>query len=386
MEFIEEILSNTNQVSSEPEYGNATNYYKIDISKNNMIYVAKSGTTHLAGDGTGFEIRHGTDTTVIIPKYLLDHSNPILRVTLEEVGIQNSYGLEKSTPNRFSRSLPKNGFPNFTGEAHRQDILTQINSATPVVVSGVISVSMDTKAFNSDATVFFDANNWEFHGGFSKGLSSSKSNKVFSGSTGLAYHTGSFDVFEKLGASYQASYFGLAFTIDDNNQITSDGVIMFLSTDSEFSAKGAAAKDLSPFIKKSLFLLNETDMDMVKALYWIHVVSNLNKALDSVLANITESEDDCSTNEDCNSNEDNDSDSDNGSDSDSGSVGGGVGGGGGINNPSDDSSGIHNWGGDGHHGNACSFCHAVEGGGEEGDDVPAGIVTVGPITVTPIYF
>lgn len=352
LEFIEEIKSDSNLASLDSVYGNAEHYYQIDVSRKDALYDIKSGAIYYSSDGgTGFEVTRGENTTIVIPKYLINTNNPIMRVTLEDVGLQKSYGL-KNNASKFKTFVSPYIFPDMSGEAQRQDVLTRIDSATPVVVSGVISTSVDLRAFNADGTVFFDANNWAAHGGFSAGPSNSKSKNVFSGFTGLAYHSGNFDVFEKLGATYQASHFGVSFTVNDAHEISSDGFILFFSPNSEFSASGGISKDLSSYIKTAYFGLNNQDMNMLKTLYWMHVLINMNKTLDALSQKIDQVMSELDLETDSNTNVDD----------------------GGLPDdlPGDGPGDGHNWrhgtGGRG----SCTLCHERKG-----------TVEIGPITITP---
>ncbi|BCK04982.1 hypothetical protein EFU53_003156 [Vibrio cholerae] len=289
LEFLEEIKSQTKQVSLQPAYASADYYYRIDSSRSKTMNDMVSGAVYTSGGGTGFEITHETDTVIIIPKYLVNHTLPIIRVTLENVGLQYTNGARENAASRFRRSVSPNDIPNWSGEAERQNILNRIDASTPVVISGVVSSSMDMGAVNADATLFIGADGLKLHGGFSSGFSSDLSHsksKPFAGFTGLAYHQGDVNVFQDLGASAQVSFFGLAFTVDRGYNVTSDGVILYFSPKSEISVSGALAKDLSPFIKSTLFALNNLDMELLRTLYWIHLINELNKAFQYLTENI----------------------------------------------------------------------------------------------------
>ncbi|ENM3780340.1 hypothetical protein QMW93_001322 [Vibrio cholerae] len=63
-------------------------------------------------------------------------------------------------------------------------------------------------------------------------------------------------------------------------------MILYFSPKSEISVSGALAKDLSPFIKSTLFALNNLDMELLRTLYWIHLINELNKAFQYLTENI----------------------------------------------------------------------------------------------------
>ncbi|AIS58282.1 hypothetical protein ABF162_24990 (plasmid) [Vibrio coralliilyticus] len=359
LEFIEEITSQKKQVSLQPGYASADSYYQIDSSRSLAMYDMTSGAEYASGGGTGFQVTHDTDTVITIPKYLVNDTLPVIRVTLENVGLQHTYGSRDNAASRFRRSLSPNHFPNWSGEAERQNILNRIDASTPVVISGVVSASMDLGAVDADATLFMSADSLKLHGGFSSGFSHSSSNR-FAGFTGLAYHSGDVNVFQDLGASVQASFFGLAFTVDKDYNITSDGVILYVSPKSEFSITGAAAQDLSPFIKSTFFLLNDVDMELLQTLYWIHLVSQLNQAFQDLTENIDQVM------------------SELGLPTEGSSGGGSQNGAGGRPGSSsgDDSQGaFHVWGSGSAGGASCLYCHQ--------EDEPKGTVTIDTIISYP---
>ncbi|HAS6064651.1 TPA: hypothetical protein I7135_21075 [Vibrio vulnificus] len=361
LEFLEEIKSQTKQVSLQPAYASADYYYRIDSSRSKTMNDMASGAVYSSGGGTGFQITHETDTVIVIPKYLVNDTLPIIRVTLESIGLQYTYGARENAASRFRRSVSPNNFPNWSGEAERQNILNLIDASTPVVISGVVSSSMDMGAVNADATLFISADGLKLHGGLSSGFSSDLSrskSKPFAGFTGLAYHQGDVNVFQDLGASAQVSFFGLAFTVDKDYNVTSDGVILYVSPNSEISISGALAKDLSPFIKSTFFALNNLDMELLRTLYWAHLINELNKAFQYLTENINQVmlEQGFPT---------------------QGSNGGGNQNGIGGSSWDDSQGASHVWGVGGRGGTPCLFCH--------NEEESKGKVTIGPITIAPKF-
>ncbi|MCG7499605.1 hypothetical protein MHO82_22325 [Vibrio sp. Of7-15] len=288
IEFIDRLKKRGKLVSGNALFGNSPNLFRVDVSGTKKLFDVNSGASYLSGGGTGYFISEDHNTNIEIPKSLLNINKPVLRVTLEQVGLRSSKEQVK-VHSRKKRSIINH---DFSGEAAKQDVFDEINNNVNVEVSGFVSTSFDLGAINGEVTVFADTSGLTFQGGINNGLSKPISkpkpnsvNSPFSAAIGLAYHEGDLGVFENLGASVELSHFGLGFTVDDDLNITSDGFTMHISTDSAFSASGALTTDIDNFLSNSYFDTKlATSLTLGGALYWRSVIAKLNTELDNLLA------------------------------------------------------------------------------------------------------